>query len=157
MKQLGENDVLTGLYNRNRYEIDLPNLVNGCRENLCCIFVDVNGLHELNNSQGHEAGDHMLRSVADKIRSCFDTLYAYRVGGDEFVIFVCDKPETETRQRILEMEDILKGKGYFVSAGYAWASVPIKDVEMLIKDAEKKMYLQKQEYYRNPVNNRRAR
>lgn len=80
----------------------------------------------------------MLRSVADKIRSCFDTLYAYRVGGDEFVIFVCDKPETETRQRILEMEDILKGKGYFVSAGYAWASVPIKDVEMLIKDAEKR-------------------
>ncbi len=157
MQRLGEGDSLTGLYNRNRYEIDLPNLADSCREHLCCIFVDVNGLHELNNSQGHEAGDHMLRSVADEIRTRFHTSYTYRVGGDEFVIFVCDEPEHETRQHVQKMADTLKSKGYFISAGCAWAHVPIDNIESLIKTAEKRMYSQKQEYYRDPANDRRAR
>ena len=134
-----------------------PTWRDSCREHLCCIFVDVNGLHELNNSQGHEAGDHMLRSVADEIRTRFHTSYTYRVGGDEFVIFVCDEPEHETRQHVQKMADTLKSKGYFISAGCAWAHVPIDNIESLIKTAEKRMYSQKQEYYRDPANDRRAR
>ena len=157
MQRLGEGDALTGLYNRNRYESDLHNLAAGCRDSLCCIFVDVNGLHELNNSQGHEAGDRMLRSVADKIRACFGTRHTYRVGGDEFIIFVCDEPEAQTQKRIQEMTDELQEEGYFVSAGRAWAHIPIDDIEALIKAAEKQMYAEKQEYYRNPANDRRAR
>ena len=38
------------------------------RRELCCIFVDVNGLHELNNTQGHQTGDRMLQEVARQIR-----------------------------------------------------------------------------------------
>lgn len=157
MQWMGERDALTGLYNRNRYEMDLPGIAAACSSSLCCVFVDVNGLHELNNSQGHEAGDHMLRSVADEICACFGTRRIYRVGGDEFIIFVCDEPETETRENLREMADALREQGYFVSAGCAWAYVPINDIDALIKSAEKKMYAAKREYYRNPANNRRAR
>ena len=157
MQRLGEGDTLTGLYNRNRYEIDLPNLATKCQDSLGCVFVDVNGLHELNNSQGHEAGDQMLRSVADALRTCFGSRYTYRVGGDEFIIFVCDASVEDTERRLRELTETLKRKGYFVSAGCAWAHVPADDVEGLIKTAEKRMYAEKQAYYQDPANDRRAR
>ena len=80
MQRLGEGDTLTGLYNRNRYEIDLPNLAAKCQDSLGCVFVDVNGLHELNNSQGHEAGDQMLRSVSDATRCAPASAAAIPIG-----------------------------------------------------------------------------
>lgn len=157
MQRLGEGDALTGLYNRNRYEMDLPNLAEECRDSLCCIFVDVNGLHELNNARGHEAGDQMLRSVASGLRACFGSRHTYRVGGDEFIVFVCDAPAEDTKERLQELAETLKGKGYFVSAGFARADVPIGDVDGLVKTAEKRMYAEKQAYYQDPANDRRAR
>ena len=50
--------------------------------------MDAVGLHEINNHLGHEAGDHMLRSIADGIRKYFPDDCAYRIGGDEFVLRV---------------------------------------------------------------------
>ena len=157
MQRMGERDVLTGLYNRNRYEMDLHSIIAACGASLCCVFVDVNGLHELNNSMGHEAGDQMLRSVAGKIWDSFGSRYAYRVGGDEFIIFVCDEPEAETKKRLQEMAEVLEAEGYSVSAGWAWARAPIENLKALIEAAEKKMYSEKREYYRDPSNSRQAR
>ena len=52
-----------------------------------CVYIDANGLHELNNERGHEAGDLMLRFVADSLMEQFPKGSLYRVGGDEFVVF----------------------------------------------------------------------
>ena len=79
------------------------------------------------------------------------------MGGDEFIIFVCDAPVEDTERRLRELAETLKRKGYFVSAGCAWAHVPTDDVEGLIKTAEKRMYAEKQAYYQDPANDRRAR
>ena len=157
MQLLGERDTLSGLYNRNRYEIDLPTLAGTCRDSLCCVFVDVNGLHELNNAKGHGAGDQMLRFVAGEILACFDAHHAYRVGGDEFIVFLCDEPEAETCKRICSMRGALEHEGYSVSVGYAWTRIPIDDISALVKSAEKRMYSEKQRYYLDPSHDRRAR
>ena len=81
-------DVLTHLYTRCKYEHDLKvfQLANYAR--LTCIYMDAVGLHEINNHLGHEAGDHMLCSIADGIRKYFPDDCAYRIGGDEFVLGV---------------------------------------------------------------------
>ena len=80
------HDVLTHLYTRCKYEHDLKvfQLANYAR--LTCIYMDAVGLHEINNHLGHEAGDHMLCSIADGIRKYFPDDCAYRIGGDEFVL-----------------------------------------------------------------------
>ena len=57
---------------------------------ICCIYVDVNGLHELNNTQGHAAGDKMLQTVASLMRTQFGDRHVYRIGGDEFVVLAQD-------------------------------------------------------------------
>ena len=64
-------DALTRLYNRHKYNEDLEELAKGECPTLTCLYVDVNGLHELNNHMGHEKGDDMLCSVADALKRYF--------------------------------------------------------------------------------------
>lgn len=157
MERQGTEDALTGLYNRNRYQQDLPLLAKEGQKELCCIFVDVNGLHELNNTQGHQAGDQMLQAVAAQIRQHFDPKWAYRVGGDEFVIFTVDQDRTEVLRLSRAMADALQQAGYYISAGVAWAKAPAGDLQPLLKAAEKQMYDLKRAFYQDPAHNRRAR
>lgn len=157
MERQGTEDALTGLYNRNRYQQDLPLLAKEGQKELCCIFVDVNGLHELNNTQGHQAGDRMLQAVAAQIRQHFDPKWAYRVGGDEFVIFTVDQDRTEVLRLSRAMADALQQAGYYISAGVAWAKAPAGDLQPLLKAAEKQMYDLKRAFYQDPAHNRRAR
>ena len=62
---MSETDQLTGLNNRNCYEWRLEGYPAMCRKTLACVYIDVNGLHQLNNTQGHMAGDIMLQYIAD--------------------------------------------------------------------------------------------
>ena len=50
-RMLGETDILTGARNRNCFERRRPGYADKCRDSLTCVFVDVNGLHELNDTQ----------------------------------------------------------------------------------------------------------
>ena len=156
IKTLGERDLLTGLYNRNRYERDLPDYQNVFQKSLACIYMDANGLHELNNSQGHEAGDRMLQAVARQIRNTFGTQHSYRIGGDEFLVFAVDL-DRETVYRLgQEAEEALSRKGIHVSIGIRWAT-EVHSVNDLIKEAEEAMYAAKRAYYEKTENDRRIR
>lgn len=157
LQRQGERDALTGLYNRNRYELDQHRLGAKCRKGLGCVFLDANGLHELNNTLGHEAGDELLRTVAREIRNHFDARYAYRVGGDEFLIFSVDGEAEHMVSHSRAMVAALNGRGYSVSAGTAWCPAPVSDLKALVQAAEKRMYDDKGEYYSSPDRGRSSR
>ena len=95
------HDVLTHLYTRCKYEHDLKvfQLANYAR--LTYIYMDAVGLHEINNHLGHEAGDHMLCSIADGIRKYFPDDCAYRIGGDEFAVFAAGLVPGPALERVL--------------------------------------------------------
>ena len=156
MKEHGETDLLTGLYNRNRYELDLPDIAGMYQTSLACIYMDVNGLHELNNSQGHEAGDEMLKAVAEEIRIRFGSDHTYRIGGDEFLIFAIDMEEETIRRLIDETERQLERRGFYISTGFS-REEQVSSLQALIKMAEKKMYAAKKAYYDRAQNDRRRR
>ena len=157
MRRQGTEDVLTGLYNRNRYAQDLGRIASACRTGLSCLFIDANGLHELNNTQGHEAGDRMLQAVARQIRTHFGGDMAYRVGGDEFIVFAVDEEREEVLPRGEELAAALEGKGGHVSVGVDWVPAPVEDLEQVVKQAEKRMYDRKRAYYEDARHDRRAR
>ena len=154
VKEQGEKDALTGMYNRNRYEADLYSIQTQGYESLACIYIDVNGLHELNNAKGHSAGDAMLKTVAMRIKNRFGTGLTYRIGGDEFVIFMPDQSEKEADMMCRQLAKTLEEEGYHISAGVQWTS-DISSIESLIKMAEKKMYAEKKKYYEQEANDRR--
>ena len=153
MKRLGERDLLTGLYNRNRYERDLP-AYGQCRTSLGCIYVDANGLHELNNRLGHDAGDEMLRTVAAGLLESFDSQRIYRIGGDEFVAFAADLERAETENLARKFSSRLDAQGIHVSVGVQWEQ-SVSSIEALVKGAEQRMYEDKRAYYSSGVHDRR--
>ena len=65
LRQEALSDALTNLGNRNRFEKTIQAFEfdkHGCGT-LGCIYIDVNGLHEINNHLGHQAGDRMLKTI----------------------------------------------------------------------------------------------
>ena len=84
-RYLFESDLLTGVRSRNSYEETCDTFLQQARENVICIFADVNGLHEKNNEEGHAAGDLMLQTVAGAMAEAFGRENTFRFGGDEFV------------------------------------------------------------------------
>ena len=148
LKEQGERDALTGMLNRNRYERDLPELFEKFRAALTCIYIDVNGLREMNNTRGHDLGDVMLRTVAQAIENYFPDKYKYRVGGDEFVLFVPNGDEAKLTKCSQDLAADLEQYDYHVSVGIECES-DVETISHLIKAAEQKMYDQKRAFYAN--------
>lgn len=154
IREMGDRDALTGLHNRNRYERDLPQFPAKCADALACVYIDADGLHELNNTSGHDEGDKMLQSVAEGIAEFFGTEYAYRTGGDEFILFLPDADESRLCSQNRKFTASLEQKGYHVSVGIQ-CETHVASMEALIKGAEQRMYEEKRKYYQQASNDRR--
>ncbi len=151
IKNMGTIDYLTGVKNRNSYEAELLSMDSLEAQTLWCVYIDANGLHEINNTFGHKAGDLMLHTVADAIKRVFGKENTYRIGGDEFLAFAADMSEERVYSRKQELIHILEAKGYSVSVGMKCAVKNADgkfEVESLVDEAEAIMYEEKRAYYK---------
>ncbi len=160
IKEMGEMDFLTGLLNRNSFQKDLS--VYARADRLACVYADANGLHELNNTKGHEAGDNMLRCIARIIQDQFGQNHTYRIGGDEFAAFETEYDEQSAAEKIEYIKKEISSNGYHASVGMKW--IDLSDcadrktaVDELIKAAEQEMYAEKRRYYESKGHDRRSR
>jgi diguanylate cyclase (GGDEF)-like protein/PAS domain S-box-containing protein len=99
-RHLAFHDALTGLPNRLLFRERLDHALKRATRDggrLAVIFIDLNGFKEVNDSLGHEAGDHVLKEVASRFRELLrrsaDTVARY--GGDEFLILIEDLKQPE--------------------------------------------------------------
>lgn len=146
IEQMGIIDALTGLKNRNCYQHSLLEYSKTNSSSLHCIYMDVNGLHELNNHLGHVAGDEMLSFIGNTLQSVFGRDDTYRIGGDEFVAFCRNLTDNEVHRRIQCFHDTLLTHNYHVSIGLACQDTA-PHIDNLVSDAERKMYEAKHQYY----------
>lgn len=148
-------DALTGALNRNSYHGRIDEFMkNKCP--FACIYIDVNGLHEINNHLGHQAGDNMLIAVANAFQTVFTRKDVYRIGGDEFVVLCADNEMNFITENIEKVRHDLKQKNYEVSIGIAYRN-KIDDVEHIINIAEERMKSDKQKFYKNNGKERQMR
>lgn len=148
LRRFANFDILTNMQNRNAYESSRDSWAKKCTVSLSCVYVDVNGLHELNNASGHEKGDQMLQTVALELQGRFGRDNCYRTGGDEFVAFVQDEPETAVRAATDELIRALERKGCSAAIGVVTQNAGSVDLDTLIRQAEQQMYQAKEEHYR---------
>lgn len=150
------NDALTKLYNRAKYERDILKLLTITPDAFTCVYMDAIGLHEVNNHLGHAAGDFMLCSIADGIRQFFSHSSAYRIGGDEFVIFCLHQKEADIRQAISDLKNYLLQEEYEISVGMYTNSNCLSPIET-INRAESDMRYDKAQFYQTSGAKRQMR
>jgi len=85
----GTHDILTGIYNRSFFEVELGRLEGGREYPISIIITDIDGLKIVNDTQGHAAGDLLLKQAAAILRKAFRTEDVLaRIGGDEFAVLM---------------------------------------------------------------------
>jgi len=132
-------DPLTGIGNRRAFESDLAaELAHAARHggHVTLAVVDVDGLKEVNDRDGHAAGDALLRRTADALRTAARRGdRSYRLGGDEFAVILRDAVliDPEALQHRLQ-----RGGAPAVSVGTA--TTPPDDPETLLDLADARLY-----------------
>ncbi len=89
LRKAAETDGLTGLRNRLSFENELVKYNKQAIDDLSIILLDIDGLKIINDTLGHLAGDKLIKSMADIIRSHFGPIgFTARIGGDEFGVII---------------------------------------------------------------------
>ncbi len=147
-------DILCDVLNRNAMEQALIRL-NGRKTSVGILFADANGLKKVNDTQGHEAGDQLLKKISEILVVEFSPQAVYRAGGDEFVAIMSNIEEIVFRSKVDAVRKVFEETdGISVATGYAWSPISM-DIEQIMRDADKAMYENKAEYYKK--NDRRKR
>ena len=147
LRYMSYRDMLTTLYNRNKYIQVLDNSQVEVLSKVGVAYIDINGLKQTNDSYGHEAGDQLIINTG---RSIIEVLpeNAYRVGGDEFVIICFNIEEDIFSKKIQRICENIAEKNVSVSVGRVWEEAPA-DLEVMLKRADDLMYTEKKRYYKN--------
>lgn len=149
---VSNTDALTGCLNRHAYETDINKL--DLKKEWVYISLDLNSLKHINDTYGHDVGDEMICAAAACMTASFGEFgKVYRIGGDEFVVIVTQKPDeldamtkhfdssvAEWRGKIVDSMTI--SYGCVRSLEEDWELV--HDIE---KEADRRMYASKARYY----------
>jgi len=148
MRYFSFHDALTGLYNRAYFEEELKRLFGSREIQIGILLADVNGLKLVNDAFGHQAGDLLLKRVAEILRlSCRKEDLIARWGGDEFIVLLAivnieNLKELEKRIQEACLKENNEPVPLSISVGYA-----IKEkrgtIEELLKITEERMYRKK--------------
>jgi diguanylate cyclase (GGDEF)-like protein len=158
LMHLARHDSLTGLYNRG-YLIELANhevaLAKRHERPFAVLMVDIDYFKKVNDTYGHDAGDRVLKAVADASSRCLREIdHIGRFGGEEFV---CILPETTERDALICAERLRKSIeqlrivtpkaeiGLTASIGVAVSSPAHADWEAVLGDADVALYRAKDE------------
>jgi diguanylate cyclase (GGDEF)-like protein/PAS domain S-box-containing protein len=155
LRTLAELDELTGIYNRRRFQEEVEKLVRVSRrfgDPLMLMLLDVDGLKQINDTYGHQAGDEALQLVARALRSAVrETDVVGRLGGDEFVALLIRADDRGVDRVIgafrsaLRSESAAAGVGFPIEAsiGVARSDGADDTCETLLRRADRVMYEEK--------------
>lgn len=131
-QDLSNTDQLTGLKSRNAFEIDLKNAISrGAGPGCGLLVADLDHLKQLNDTEGHAAGDRYIQQAAEALRQALgQRAVLYRVGGDEFVAFY---PKASWEQLERDAEAV---KWYFEEIAEPWSVAAALSIGGAVFDAQ---------------------
>lgn len=153
IRHMADHDLLTDLPTMRLARDRLSAAVNMARRHkkaAAVMFADLDGFKAVNDTLGHDAGDDVLRQVAQRLLSCVrETDTVARVGGDEFLVIATEIQIPENAARIAEKivrcvsEPLaVNGRQAAVGASIGIALFPddTEDLEQIVQLADKAMY-----------------
>ena len=145
LQYMSYRDMLTTLYNRNRYIQVLEGMQAKTVIKTGVAYIDINGLKRVKDLYGHEAGDRLIINTARSMLAILPE-NAYRLGGDEFVLICFDMDEKIFRSKVRDICDSIAAKRISVSVGVVWEESS-SELETMLRRADDLMYAEKKKYY----------
>ena len=165
-KQIGKisaeayKDPLTHVGSKVAYvkKIEETNQLLGKEEDthFAIVMVDVNNLKQINDNYGHTYGDEYLRGCCHVICNVYKHSPVYRIGGDEFVVFVAGEDYEVRHEKLSALKksyettchdtNLKPWRRYSAAIGMAEYATDDNTVELVFKRADKAMYINKQEF-----------
>lgn len=146
LKRRSYEDTLTGLYNRNKFNVMMRYVHYSEDTSLGVACFDINGLKMVNDRYGHRAGDDLIRRTARHISRYFRHS-SYRIGGDEFAVIEKGPAKEDFTDRILRACEDMKKDKIHIAMGYSWRASRGNVVQQF-DEADHNMYRDKREYYK---------
>ena len=150
LEHISYTDLLTGVYNRNAMNDRIAAITAGEEtfdEPYGVVFTDLNGLKRVNDEEGHDAGDILIKKAALLLQEVFKGGDIYRAGGDEFMIIV---PRCTEKSFIAKVEWLRARasdpENVSLSVGSVFNSNGL-DIRDVLKTADEAMYADKERYY----------
>ncbi|MBR4374638.1 MAG: GGDEF domain-containing protein [Treponema sp.] len=150
-KELARRDELTGVKNKTAYkefETSVQGSIDNCMDYLsfALVLCDANNLKQINDTFGHKAGDEYIKEAAKLLCEIFIHSPVFRVGGDEFVVFL-QGSNYESRHALMDklrtrvLENKNTGSGVILASGMS-EYMPESDnfVSDIFERADKEMY-----------------
>ncbi len=148
IEKLSYKDGLTNLYNRNFFKEKFPYFDSKEALPLTVIIGDISGLKIINDAFGHHIGDKALIKTAKILTEAAGKDYAFRWGGDEFLIILPNTNEKQgqnLRDNIYETfkSVTIEGVAVSISLGRSCKKTEVEQFDEILKEAEDKMYKNK--------------
>ncbi|MCX7973715.1 MAG: sensor domain-containing diguanylate cyclase [Candidatus Aminicenantes bacterium] len=158
--EVSVSDELTGIRNRHGFftlaEQQLK-IADRSKKGLALIFIDLDGLKEINDTMGHAQGDNALREMAGILKKSFRRAdIIARIGGDEFAILASNVTKKKMDILVQKLRHLIaevnesEGRLYKLSASIGTVYYdPAKpcDLDVLIARADRVMYREKRKKY----------
>ena len=145
---LSSRDMLTGVMNRNEMNNYVISLVNSEETSTVgVLFADLNGLKTINDSEGHIAGDTLLKNAASALKEVFNKKNVFRAGGDEFVVILTGLTEDELYSKVEMLRKASEKYDRLVFAIGAAYETDSVNVRIALHNADERMYADKKLFY----------
>ena len=156
-EELSVKDSLTGVKNKNAYDISVKKLERKIAEgkaNFALAVIDLNSLKYINDQYGHERGNFIIKKLSSLVCAIFAHSPVYRIGGDEFVILLENndlrnintllKEFTDTIDKLSSDEQLNPWERVSAAIGVAHYDPKLdKNVKSIFNRADKEMYAMK--------------
>ena len=119
------------------------------------VYCDVTGLKKVNDTQGHEMGDRLLKTACESLRRVFDGYGLFRIGGDEFLAAANGVTREELSEHVRLLKEDMKVHGVNMAVGEVWTDKAPRNQDALLTEAERLMYRDKADYYKRTGIDRR--
>ena len=153
LEVMSYSDPLTTLGNRYAMERYIQQADH--KKPIGVVYCDITGLKRVNDSEGHSAGDRLIRRCCGCLKRVFAGNGLFRIGGDEMVVLCSGISEAELYRKVEELKADLEACHATMAVGAAVSTLEEVGEDYLLIEPERRMYQDKAEYYRDTGLDRR--
>ena len=113
------------------------------------VYCDITGLKHINDHEGHKAGDQLILRASKCLELAFAEYGVFRIGGDELLVLCPQIAEKTLEEHITLLQELMRDASVNMAIGVIYRrKKATEELDMLLQESERLMYVDKERYYK---------